>query len=84
MPMKHVEKHACSYKQECTSVVRAKQKYMHAVHVNHNANSSRLKCYVYTHALNIHFYVIDLSYTWKPCDEHFQKCVEPYGDHTFD
>ena len=71
MPMKHVEKHMCLCKPECMSIVHAKQRYMHTVHVNHDAHGSRLMCNVYTHALNVHFYVLNLLCTWKSCCKHF-------------
>ena len=34
---------------------------MHAVRADHDAHGSRLTSQVYTRALNVHFYIIDLS-----------------------
>ena len=55
---------------------RANQRCMGAVRANHDAHSSRLPSCVYTHALNMHFYIINLSCTCRLCCKHFQKCVE--------
>lgn len=59
--MKHMEKYACSCKPECTSVILANKDTQCAVHVNHDAYSNRLTCYVYACALKVYFYIIDLS-----------------------
>ena len=77
--MKHTEKHVFSCKLECMSVVHAKQRYMSAVHVNHDAHGSGLTCCVYMCTVNLHF---NLLCTWKPCCGHFQKHVKSYSGHT--
>ena len=75
-PMKHTEKHACSCKPECMSVRSScKQRYTYTVYVNHDTHGSRLMCCMYMLALNVHFYVINLSCAQKLCHEHFQKNV---------
>ena len=59
--------HKCSLcTPKCTSKVR----------VNHDAHCSTLLFRVYTCAVNVHFYVIDLSCTCKLRCEYFQKRVE--------
>ena len=69
--------HECSsYKPKCTGAVCANQKCTHAFCANHDAHSRRLTSHVYTHALNVHFYVIDLLCTCRLCFEYFQKRVE--------
>ena len=82
-----VAKHVCSYKPKCTSAVHAtsevhaNQRCMRTVHTNHDAHGSRLTSCVYLRglnlcALNMHFYVIDLSCTCRLCCKYFQKLVE--------
>ena len=56
-----------SCKQERMSVVGANKRCMRAVHANHDAHGSTLMSSVYTRAINMNFYVIDLSCTRRLC-----------------
>ena len=65
--------HTCLCKLKCTSavranknapvyIVRANQRCTRIVRANHAAHGSTLTSRVYMQALNVHFYIIDLSY----------------------
>ena len=49
---------------------------MCTVRANHDPYGSRLMSRVYLRALNMHFHIIDLSYTCRLFCEYFQKRVE--------
>ena len=74
--MKHVkcvEKTHVLMRTKSTSAVRANQRSTHAIHANHDAHSSRLTFHMYTRALNVDFYVIDLSCTHMLFSMYFLK-----------
>ena len=67
--------HECSScKSKCTSAVHANQRFTSAVSANHDVHGSRLTSCVYTHALNGHFYVINLLCTRRLFCKYFQTC----------